>query len=506
MRTHALLLFASTALALTAQTPDPTFGTNGWVVQDAGRSDILRAVALQADGKIVAAGWSYDASSTDLLVARFDQDGALDATFGNGGILIRPTGMAFSGAEAVAIQPDEKILVAGYSNNGMTNGFTVWRLDPDGSDDPTFGTNGQYFAQVNSGGSFINAMALQPDGKILVTGPSFFTVSWVAVQRLNPDGTPDVFFNGTGTYTYASGSGTDCTPTCIRRLDDGRIVIGGTTTLNGTHDALALRLLGNGTLDTGLDGDGVRVVPGPSGADEYIYDLNVRPDGRYILTGEALLAGTYDTYFVQLAEDGSDSPFFSTSAWASDHGASEYCRGAYLRPDGKILTANSTTSAVDSKGTFFQTSDFSTAEDGDGTFGTLGWYDIDPGDWTYLEDMVVQPDGKVIVVGNTASGGLPYDMFLARYDMGIALDVQENGPVSELRMMPNPADDRLIVESMAERITSIQVMDLTGRSVTAQAMLHGTRAAIDVSSLAPGAYEVRVADGPNVRTARFVKR
>ena len=178
MKRHIHLATAAVALALiTAALPaaaaaapgdlDPTFGSGGKVTTDVGGSDGAQAVAIQGDGKVVAAGLGNFAGpgTGDFALARYNPDGSLDTSFGSGGKVTTDFG-GFDAASAVAIQPDGKIIAAGRSGSGD---FALARYNPDGSLDSSFGSGGKVTTDF---GGFDSAfgVALQADGKIVAAG------------------------------------------------------------------------------------------------------------------------------------------------------------------------------------------------------------------------------------------------------------------------------------------------------------------------------------------------
>ncbi len=159
--------------ALTRYNPDgsldPTFGTDGKATTDFGGTDEALAMALQPDGKIVAAGQAFTGSSpdfaVDFAVARYNPDGSLDSTFGTGG-KVTTDFAGFDAARAVALQPNGKIVAAG----GSSFDFAVARYKKHGSLDPSFGPGGKVTTDFASSTDVARAVALQPDGKIVAAG------------------------------------------------------------------------------------------------------------------------------------------------------------------------------------------------------------------------------------------------------------------------------------------------------------------------------------------------
>src|SRR5439155_1103104 len=139
----ALLLVLSFAHSVDAGPGDldPSFGAGGQVLTDFGGGDGARALALQADGRIVVAGRSCP-STCDFALARYNPDGSLDPSFGSGGGVL--TEFAGGGdASALAVQSDGKIVVAALSGGGGRQDFALARYNPDGSLDPSFGSGGR---------------------------------------------------------------------------------------------------------------------------------------------------------------------------------------------------------------------------------------------------------------------------------------------------------------------------------------------------------------------------
>ena len=512
--TVALLLFAS--LSTCAQTLDPTFGTSGIAIHDAGNSDIIRDIVLQSNGKIVAAGWSYDATNTDLLIARFNSDGSPDNTFGTSGVRIRPTGSAFSGAEAVVVQANSKIVVAGYSNNGITNGFTVWRFNSDGSDDASFAGGSPYFNTVTASGGFINDMVIQPDGRVVVTGPVYVgSEIGACVLRLNTNGTLDTGFSGDG-FNVLEGFGINknYSSTAIALQPDGRILAAGSyhNIAGGTYsnDALCMRYNANGTLDgTFGAGTGVVVVEVP-GYEEYVEAIAVQDDGRIMMTGDGQTTGASDWNILleRLNADGTPDATLGTSAilW-NPSGNAEYASSLDIQPDGKYLIAGSSAAFSGTEG-FMVRCDATNAM-GDNSFGTTGYNSADFGDYTYVEAARIQPDGKYVIAGYSASGGLPYDMMLARYDVGISVGIDEAALLPDaMAVFPSPSTASFNVRNRsADPILRLELVDDLGRMIWKEERMiaNGSTQRIDVTDRATsGCYLLRAIRANTISQQRIV--
>ena len=151
---------------------DTSFGSGGIVTTAVGDGQ-ARALALQPGGKIIAAGTCWNGSNNDFCLARYTAAGALDTSFGSGGKVITPFGSSTGFANAVALQPDGKIVVAGYCSNGSDNDFCLARYTPLGALDTGFGSGGKVITAMGIGNDSAAAVALQPDGKIVLAGTCY---------------------------------------------------------------------------------------------------------------------------------------------------------------------------------------------------------------------------------------------------------------------------------------------------------------------------------------------
>ena len=210
---------------------DTTFGTGGKAAVDFGGDDFGMAMARQADGRILVAGRS---SAAGAVVARLRATGALDPDFDGDGRVTLPGG---GSASAVLVQPDRNIVVAG---NAMGSGvMTVTRLTPTGALDPTFGAGGTASIDFGSLADLAAGAALQPNGKIVVAGYTQSSED-VAVARLNANGSPDATFGVAGKATVEFGVATFGQAVALQ--SNGRIVVAGQKT--GGDDFAVARLVG----------------------------------------------------------------------------------------------------------------------------------------------------------------------------------------------------------------------------------------------------------------------
>ena len=175
IRIFALLLiiifYCSSTKAQTAGLLDSEFANSGIAITNFD-SEEGNAIAIQTDGKIVVAGTYSYSSGNDFMIVRYNSDGILDNTFGLNGIVTTEVGSSGNFAQALAIQGDGKIVVAGYSSNGSNNDFALVRYTPDGTIDSTFGSNGKIITPIGTYHDHIIDVVIQSDGKIVACGIS----------------------------------------------------------------------------------------------------------------------------------------------------------------------------------------------------------------------------------------------------------------------------------------------------------------------------------------------
>ncbi len=257
---------------------DSTFGTNGVVFTDLGSSeDQAEGVVIQPDGKIVVAGFMLTANTgRDFAIVRYNANGTLDTTFGSGGIVTTDFDGLDDQAGDVLLQPDGKIIALGTATISSTNtDFALVRYNTNGSLDTSFGTGGKVTTNI---GQFDQGQrgALQGDGKIVLVGGSGFSV-----LRYNPNGTLDSSF-GTGGVVSILG---ESIAEDVALRTDGKIVVGGTLT-NGTNntDFQAAQFLPNGTLDASWGTGGLVTTLFPR-ADAFGFAMTIQTDGSLLLGG-----------------------------------------------------------------------------------------------------------------------------------------------------------------------------------------------------------------------------
>lgn len=373
-------------IALSRYHPDGTldtgFGTGGRVTTSISSSDFGRAVALQPDGSILVAGSANDGTGRSFIV-RYTADGALDTGFDGDGIVILDISPTSSDLfEDLVVQADGKIVAVGYAYSGANNVATVVRLNSDGSLDTSFNGTGILSLDFGTGDDTLNAVTLQADGKIVVAGQANSSSSGnIAVARLNTDGSYDTTFNGTGLFTLDV-QGNEDLASAVAIDTDGKIVVAGSASTTDIQ-SFAMRLNTDGTLDTSFNTTGYQTIAAGSPF-EGIEDLALQDDGKILLAGNAYAgAGLNDVSVIRLNTDGSlDTSFAGDGTFRQAIGTTtDQATAIALDSQGGILVTGRTDATQ--SGIFLMRIDASGALDTTNNFAPVNSLDGNP---TFVED------------------------------------------------------------------------------------------------------------------------
>lgn len=273
-------------------TLDATFGTGGIVTLAGPGDQDAYALVLQSDGKLVAAGGGWNPSTSDWgsILARFETDGTLDATFGNGGVVTRPG----SNINAILQQPDGKLVAAGYYKQDIHHftDFAVFRYETDGSPDPSFGTGGMVSTSIGPEWDEAFAIVRQADGGFVVGGWRWDDSTnydlRLVVARYDAAGVLDATF-GTGGIAQVPGAHYDI-PVGLTEQPNGKLVMAAHLSHDDVTKIAVVRWQPNGTLDPTFGDGGVvttRVSGTPSSAADVAKSVLFEPDGRIVAVGDA---------------------------------------------------------------------------------------------------------------------------------------------------------------------------------------------------------------------------
>lgn len=448
--TVSLLIWIAFANASGGQL-DPGFGTGGLVAinfDSLGRE--VNALALQPDGKIVAAGYGcldgcFDES---FALVRYTASGAPDPNFGQGGVV---TTNFYSGssdrAQAVVLQPDGKIVAAGYGRERSLNeNFALARYNSDGSLDTSFGDGGKVITDFSGSVDSAQALILQFDGKLIAAG--FATNSTgnrdFALVRYNADGTLDTSFGAGGKVTTHFPFSIDGEACALVLQPDGKLLAGGfdrSRTETGSFDdnfALA-RYNSNGSLDTSFGQDG-KVITNFGGIVEKVNSIVLQADGKVIAAGYITESGELAKFaLTRYNPNGTLDASFGTSGKVTTDFSNEddTAYGIVLQSDGKIVVAGSAEQS-------FALARYKDDGTLDSSFGVGGKVSTTfSGLGSAAHALVLQPDGKLIAGGYVVqSGGTTFA--LARYYTLDPIPTPSPSPTSSPSPTPTPQQRPLI--------------------------------------------------------------
>jgi uncharacterized delta-60 repeat protein len=384
----SLVLVVPAARAATAGTLDPAFGTSGWTLTaQTGSYAVAGGVALQADGKAVSAGQWRTPSGVDVaIVVRTRTDGTLDPSFGQGGVVTFREGIA-SSLNAVTIQPDGRIVVAGTALTGGAFQFMAARLLPNGGLDASFGSDGIVSVAVGWA-AMANAVAIGADGRIALGGTVRLDANdpqsvRATVVRLRADGSLDPSFGLRGASMVP---GTAAAWGLVAMPDGGFALAGQYGVDTWDRSYLVARLRPNGTRDPSFGIHGMIIEH--IGTVGIAFALARRPDGDLVVTGNAFDRGsTISTLVVR--PDGRRETSFGVNGLAEVPTAAGV-NALALQGDGRIVLAGTggTTIRLGATGT------------PDPTFGTGGTAVTTLGSNTAANGVAVQGDGTIVLAGS----------------------------------------------------------------------------------------------------------
>ena len=297
--------------------------------------DDAKSLAIQADGKIVAAGYMANGDNWDFAIVRYNSDGSLDTSFDHDGIVTTAIGSGDDLASGVAIQPDGKIIAIGYCANRNNRDFTLVRYNADGNLDESFDGDGIVSTAIGSDDDVASSVAIQPDGKIIVAGCCYRGSNCdFALARYNADGGLDASLDHDGIVTTAIGLG-DSFAKGLALQRNGKIVVAGSSTNGGSSDITVVRHNVDGSLDASFDGDGIVTTDIWSG--DVALAVAIQSDGRIVASGSCH-DGSHLVLTRYTAEGHLDTSFDRDGIVMLDTGTgNEELLGVAIQSDGKIV-------------------------------------------------------------------------------------------------------------------------------------------------------------------------
>ncbi len=407
----AMILIIVPFVTIKAQTPgtlDMSFGNSGKAIIDVlGYDNLGNAIALQPNGRIVVAG----IHNNDFGIYQLKIDGTLDKTFNNTGIVSFDFGGTIDDGSAVGIQTDGKIVMAGsIIDNGLSD-FGIVRINADGTVDNTFGSSGKVIVDNSSRDDRAYALQIQTDGKIVVSGYSisggdadFMTV------RLNSDGKVDNTFGTAGIKQIDIGSSEDkCYGNYIQ--PDGKILMGGIVN-NGGLDFVIVRLNTDGSIDNSFGNSGKQITDF-KGKDDWAFSIAMQSTGKILLGGYCKSTNNNDYAMACYDSTGKlDNSFGVGGIQVTPIGSNDdFGRGVCVQGNDKILFIGRYKDANGklAVGLVRYNADGSL----DNSFGLSGKFTkkFGSGGDDYCNGVTIQPNGRILIVGFTNTNG--------GFDMGL---------------------------------------------------------------------------------------
>lgn len=415
LRTHELLCAAAFA-AVAAAGPaaaapgdlDPTFSSDGKVVTrfPNGSTEIFD-IAVQRDGKVVAAGAFGPEDTADFALARYRPNGKLDRSFsGNGRVTLRfGPGDAGAQVHAIVIQPNGKIVAAGYIQTGSDYDLALARFLPNGRLDRTFGGDGKVRTSFGTY-AIAHALVRQPSGKIVVGGTVRSSDYMFAAFRYRRNGSVDRSFgpNGNGRVVtpvemgFAGVAGAAVQP-------DGKIILAGSAMVGGNLDFAVVRYRRNGTLDPGFGSGGIATTPIVGTNSDRANGVALQPDGKIVAAGETqdLSSDADDFALVRYTANGTPDPTFGSAGVVTTPVGPDYdsAEDVVVQRSGRIVVAGFTFGTP----TRFAIVRYTAGGAPDPRFGSGGVVTPTVGSGNSLGlAAALRADGRIVVGGEAASG------------------------------------------------------------------------------------------------------
>lgn len=399
--------------------PDNAFDGDGRKTTSVGSSDdIGYSLALQADGKIVLGGYASAGSDNHFAVVRYNTNGSLDNTFSGDGKQTVNMGSDMLVGNSVGIQSSGKIIIAGYTLNGTFNDFAVARLNTNGNLDNTFDGDGKLTTDFASSDDYAGSLVIQDDDKILVAGYSFLdNTQHFSIARFNANGDPDNSFNTDGRLigNFRQGN-TMFTSTAIQA--DGKIVTAGVTWNGLDYDYAVARYNVNGSLDNTFNGDGKEVTDFSAQQDN-ANAVAIQKDGKIIVAGISSSKFSVARYN---ANGSLDNTFNGNGKLIISLGFSDICNAVAVQNDGKILVSGYTFIDENFDSAYFAIVRLNSNGTFDDTFSDDGKqlteFESSP---SFASSLAIQPDGKIIQAGRAVLNSRS-NFALVRYNINGSLD------------------------------------------------------------------------------------
>ena len=494
---HLLLILAGMSITtFTMAQPgalDPSFNGTGYAIHSMSNTwSYPMALCVTPEGEILTGGYKCDTTQhpnvQNLMILRYNSDGSPDLGFGVNGVV---TTDYSSSALGLTVQSDGKILVAGQSKTGSQakGNFTLFRLNPDGTFDNSFGQGG---IVQDTLGSWASAVTILPDGRILAAGVGYTTGStsfpFFLLASHHADGTPDTTFGNAGFITTQIWRCTGAYALGMVIQPDGKILLGDEVKIGSKYCMAMLRYNPDGSLDPGFGTGGL--VLDSAGLRNGCYKLAVQPNGKILVPGYVYLSDlTHPQYSLfRYNPDGSRDSTYHGDGHNIGEGGAAY--DIMIQPDGKIVTCGNLKNDSTIKRGIVKR--YLSSGDPDPAFGINGTADLDIEKPGGMITLALAPDGKIVTTGycNEVNSPLWRNTLTVRLNT-FGLEVSDAVTNETVNISPNPFRDNVRVEAAGLAGSVITVTSMQGCTLFNSTM-QSDQKTINLDFLPTGMYIIRI--------------
>ncbi len=464
--TAAMICSTANAFAQTSGI-DLSFGEDGIASSDInGKFDDATDLVVLPDGDILVAGNSMAGSHYEFMVSRFNSDGSVDESFGENGNATIEFSTFHCLVKAMAVQEDGKIVLVGNYDNNYYTDPAIARFNSDGTIDTGFGGTGFIKLDLSAQFDDFNDVVIQPDGKILVAGSSYkYGTDDFLLVRFLSNGSFDEDFGNDG-FVYTDFSTSQDIIYSLLLQADKKIVVSGYSGPGSFYFAAA-RYFENGLLDPTFSIDGKMTIGSGSTADK-CFGMAMQSDSSFILAGNHH-SGAIDQHMIaRIDKFGILDPTFGTAgvSYINSAAAADLINDVTVQPDNKIVLCG----VRDGNAAFIRLNKNGLV---DNTFGTDGIITPDPdlGALT-LRSIVISDDASVIACGSVDQDDYS-DFMLMKITVDIASAISNPvSAIKEIRLYPNPAVDQIQIEMNAasDDLQLLMITDMNGRVIYQEEM------------------------------------
>ena len=509
MKTVIAILFIICTFGLSAQQPgslDINFNSSGYVtthVKENGASKAADLIVL-SDNSVIMVGNTYITPQRYFSLVKYLDNGMPDNSFGENGIVLLDIGLGDDYATCISKDNDEKLVVAGYSFNGNYNDFSIARLTSNGAIDETFCDSGMLVMPTGKSDSYINDVKILADNSIIIAGKAFITDNYdFTLYKLQPNGKPDSTFGVNGFVSFNFGSSYD-EAIKVQLLENDKLLVGGTSFNGLTNDVTLARFTNTGTLDSTFNKVGFYSWDFEERTNTFS-DMAVGSDGSIYVTGTTTIPGFYAAYISKFSNDGViDSTFASNGvlsypiAEINTYGVSLYidksnddvytCGYSQLWGQDIIVVKFNNFGYLDSN------------------FGTEGIWSYNFGNDVTSKGCAVinlKSNGKIILGGAIDNNGNEFLLIQLNNKEKEINGLDELASTNEFKIFPNPASEYINIEMEdVKNIGYLEIFDINGKKVLQRIIRPNNQILLD--ELTMGTYFIRIIQGNDVNTQKLI--